>query len=174
MQKIIPEIIKLVVKAQELALKIGISNILQPGLVKEMIVAETLGHELVPSKRDANGCDKNNPAIKYEYLTCYEGGTGQLDRMFKSPAKKRADSLYRITRNKMIYLAIFYKENPLRVKVIYEIQPKVLLKETERQLGRSKNVISHVGFSENWAKQNGKIVYQDKDKKLKKVKKIFS
>lgn len=164
MQKIIPEIIKLVVKAQELALKIDISNLLQPGLVKEMIVAETLGHKLIPSKRDANGCDRSNSAIKYEYLTCYEGGTGQLDRMFKSPAEKRAGSLYRITRNKMIYLAIFYKENPLKIKVIYGIQPKVLLKETERQLDRSSNVISHVGFSENWAKQNGKIVYQDKER----------
>ena len=98
--------------------------------------------------------------MKYEYLSCYEGGTGQLDRMFKSPTDKRAESLYRITRNKMIYLAIFYKANPLKIKVIYEIQPGILLKETERQLDRSSNVISHVGFSEEWAKSNGKIVYQ--------------
>lgn len=33
-QKIISQIIKLVIKAQNLALKIGIPNILQPGLVK--------------------------------------------------------------------------------------------------------------------------------------------
>ncbi len=37
-QKIISEIIKLVRKAQILAFKIGIPNILQPGLVKEMII----------------------------------------------------------------------------------------------------------------------------------------
>jgi hypothetical protein len=161
MQKIISEIIKLILRAQELASKIGILNILQPGLVKEMIVANTLGHRVISSKRDADARDENNPKIKYEYLTCYEGGTGQLDRMFKSPPEKRADSLYRITRNKMIYLAVFYKNNPLRIKVIYEIQPKVLLKETKKQLDRSSNVISHVGFSENWAKQNGKIIYQN-------------
>ncbi len=161
-QKIISKIIELIIKAQKLALSIGIPNILQPGLVKEMIISEILGHKPISSKRDADACDRNNPEIKYEYLSCYEGGTGQLDRMFKSPADKRAESLYRITRNKMIYSAIFYKKNPLKIKIIYEIQPSVLLKETERQLDKSSNKISHVGFSEEWAKLNGKIVYQDR------------
>lgn len=165
-QKIISKIIELVIKAQELASSVGIANILQPGLVKEMIISEILGHELITSKRDADACDRNNPALKYEYLSCYEGGTGQLDRMFKSPPEKRAESLRRITRNEMIYLAIFYKQNSLSVKVIYAIQPDVLLKETERQLDRSGNAISHVGFSEEWVKMNGKIVYEDKGKKL--------
>lgn len=93
-QKVISEIVKLVRKAQELALSIGIPNILQPGLVKEMIISEIL---------------------------------------------------------------------PLKVKVIYEIQPILLLKEAEGQLDRSRNRISHVGFSESWAKQNGKIVFQNKE-----------
>ena len=162
-QKIISEIIKLIIKAQALASSIGIPNLLQPGLVKEMIIAETLGHALIASKRDADARDKNNPAIKYEYLSCYEGGTGQLDRMFKSPPDKRAESLSRITRNRKIYLAIFYKKNPLKIKVIYEIQPDVLLKETERQLDRSSNDISHVGFSEGWAEENGHIVFQGQE-----------
>jgi hypothetical protein len=158
-KEIIRRIIKLVIKAQELALEIGIPNILQPGLVKEMIMAETLGHELIHSKRDADACDPNDPSIKYEYLSCYEGGSGQLDRMFKEPQEDREKSLYRIWRNKMIYLAIFQKRNPLRIKVIYEIEPKVLVRETERQLDSSRNAISHVGFSEKWANENGKVVY---------------
>lgn len=161
-QKIISKIIGLVMKAQELALRIGIPNILQPGLVKEMIISEALGHRLITSKRDADGCDKNDSSVKYEYLSCYEGGTGQLDRMFKSPSNKRAESLQRITRNRMIYLAIFYKKNSLKIKIIYEIKPNTLLQETERQLNRSSNKISHVGFSEEWARMNGKIVWQDK------------
>ena len=40
MDKIISQIIILVRKAQRLALLIGIPNILQPGLVKEMIIAQ--------------------------------------------------------------------------------------------------------------------------------------
>lgn len=70
-QKIISKIIELVVKAQDLALGIGIPNILQPGLVKEMIISEILGHELIASKRDADAHDRNNPAVKYEYLMFY-------------------------------------------------------------------------------------------------------
>ena len=161
MDRIITQIIKLVRKAQELALTIGIPNVLQPGLVKEMIISEILGHKLITTKRDADACDRNDSSIKYEYLSCYENGTGQLDRMFKEPLDKRKESLSRITRNKMIYFAIFYKSDPLRVKIIYEIKPLVLLKETERQLDRSSNAISHVGFSGEWANKNGKIVYQD-------------
>ena len=52
------------------------------------------------------------PLLKYEYLFCYEGGSGQLDRMFKEPKEKREESLYRIWRNKKIYFAIFFKNNP--------------------------------------------------------------
>lgn len=162
-QKIISQIIALIVKAQNIASKIGIQNLLQPGLVKEMIISEILGHELITSKRDADARDRENTALQYEYLSCYEGGTGQLDRMFKAPSDKRSESLRRITRNHRIYLAIFYKKKPLTVKVIYEIQPAVLLQETERQLDRSSNEISHVGFSEDWARTHGSIVYKDEN-----------
>lgn len=161
-KEILRKIIHLVIQAQEFALKIGIPNILQPGLVKEMIISEILGHDLIHSKRDADACDPNDPRIKYEYLSCKEGGKGQLDRMFKEPKEEREKSLYRIWRNKKIYFAIFHKDNPLKVKVIYEIEPKVLVAETERQLDRSRNAISHIGVNESWAAENGKVVYQDK------------
>jgi hypothetical protein len=156
---IIREIIKLIIEAQQLAHKIGIANILQPGLVKEMLIADILNHELIHSKRNADACDPSDPSIKYEYLSCYEGGSGQLDRMFKAPVESRAESLRRISRNAKIYFAIFYKAEPLKVKVIYEIEPDVMITETERQLDRSRNDISHVGFNESWAKKNGLIVY---------------
>ena len=164
-REIIRKIIDLVVRAQELARSIGISNLLQPGLVKEMLVADILGHDLITSKRDADACDPNDPTIKYEYLWCKEGGSGQLDRMFKEPPEKRAESLARITRNSMVYFAVFYKTNQIKVKVIYELQPSVVLSETERQLDRSRNAISHVGFSIKWAAENGTVVYEDKDGK---------
>ncbi len=159
--EVIKQIIALIAKAQRLATSIGIPNLLQPGLVKEMIVADLLGHRLISSKRDADACDPNDPSLKFEYLSCKEDGSGQLDRMFKEPPEKRRESLERITRNSKIYFAVFYRTNQIRVKRIYEIEPDVLLKETVRQLDRSRNVISHVGFSEDWARQNGKLVYQD-------------
>ena len=155
-------IIELVLKAAELARSIGISNLLQPGLVKEMIIADILGHELIHSKRDADAHAPDNPDEKYEYLSCKEGGTGQLDRMFKEPADKRAESLIRITRNCKVYLAVFYASNQTRCKVVYELDPGVVVAEAERQLDRSKNAISHVGFSIDWARSNGRIVHEDK------------
>jgi len=82
--------------------------------------------------------------------------------MFKEPEEKRAQSLERIWRNKMVYLAVFYRKNQLKVKVLYEIEPSIVVKETERQLDWSGNSVSHVGFSERWVRNNGEIVYEDK------------
>jgi len=160
-REVIRKIVELVVNAQKLASTIGIPNLLQPGLVKEMIIADVLGHESITSKRDADACDPEDPTIKYEYLSCKEGGSGQLDRMFKEPPDKRSESLARITRNKKVYFAVFYKQNQLKLKAIYELDPAVVLRETTRQLDRSRNAISHVGFSVNWASQNGACVFED-------------
>jgi hypothetical protein len=156
------QIIALVLQASELARSIGIANLLQPGLVKEMVIADILGHELIHSKRDADAHARGDPNEKYEYLSCKEGGSGQLDRMFKEPPEKREESLTRITRNTQFYLAVFYANNQSACKVIYEISPDVILAETELRLDNSRNAISHVGFSENWARENGRIVYEDK------------
>ena len=154
-------IIGLVLRAAELAKSVGIANLLQPGLVKEMIIADILGHELIHSKRDADAHAPNDPNERYEYLSCKEGGTGQFDRMFKAPADKRAASLARITRNKWVYLAIFYKAEQTKCKAIYELDPQVVVREANRKLDRSTNAISHVGFSESWAKRHGRLVYAD-------------
>ena len=155
------QIIRLVKQAFSLAKTAGIENLLQPGLVKEMIIAEILGHELIVSKRDADARHPDRPDTLYEYLTCKERGSGQLDRMFSRPQDKREQSLQRIRRNSKIYLAIFYAENQIKVKTIYELDPNVVEQETVRRLDRSSNAISHIGFSERWAKENGRVVYSD-------------
>ena len=155
------KIVELVLKAAELARTVGIHNILQPGLVKEMIIAEILGHELITSKQDADAHALGDPTILYEYLSCKEKGSGQFDRMFKHPPEKRKESLNRIWRNDKVYLAVFYAIDQTKVKVIFELEPKIVAAEAERQLDRSRNEISHVGFRERWARENGKIVYED-------------
>ena len=160
-QSVRRQIIRLVLQASDLAQSIGVANLLQPGLVKEMIIADLLGHELIHSKRDADAHAPGDPDEKYEYLSCKERGSGQLDRMFKEPPDKRAESLTRITRNAKFYFAVFYETNQTKCKVIYELDPAVVLVEAERQLDRSRNAISHVGFSISWASANGHIVYQD-------------
>ena len=160
-RRIYGEILELVLKAADLARTVGINNLLQPGLVKEMIIADILGHELIHSKRDADAHAVDNPDVKYEYLSCKEGGSGQLDRMFREPADRRMESLARITRNAKIYLAVFYADNQTRCKLIYGIEPEVAVAEAERQLNISRNQISHVSFPVSWARANGEVVYED-------------
>ena len=126
-------------------------------------MAEVLGHKVIISKRAADACDFDDESIQYEYLSCKGGGSGQLDRMFKEPADKLAESLNRIWRNRKVYLAIFYASNQTKIKVIYELEPSVVVTETQRQLDSSRNAISHVGFSENWASKNGAVVYRNKE-----------
>ena len=159
------KIVELVREASELARTVGIENLLQPGLVKEMIIADILGHELIVSKRDADPRDPNNPDIVYEYLSCKEGGSGQIDRMFKEPPEKREQSLNRIWRNDKIFLVIFYSSDQTRVKSIYELEPSVVAAKAEQRLDSSQNDISHVNFSEKWARENGEIVYENGEEK---------
>jgi hypothetical protein len=159
------KIIKLVLEAAEIARAVDIHNLLQPGLVKELIIADILGHRPITTKHGPDACDPKDPTILYEYLSCKEGGSGQLDRVFKEPLVKRKESLLRISRNRKIYFAVFYSSNQAKVKVIYELESKVVRAETIRKLDRSRNDISHVGFRESWVKQNGKEVYPDPDHK---------
>lgn len=155
----INEIIQHVKRAQVIASAHGLSNLLQPGLVKELVIAEILDHEIHKTKHEPDAWDKKDPSLKFEYLSCFQGGTFQFDRMFKAPADKRKKSLDRIARNSKIFCAIFKEDSPLDVEAIYEVNVKTVLKETERQLDRSSNDISHVGYTIKWVKENGTLIY---------------
>lgn len=160
-KQIYRDIIDLITQASRLAQRIGIKNILQPGLVKEMIISQILGHKLITSKRSADACDPKNSEILYEYLSCKEGGSGQFDAMFKYPPEKRRNSLHRVLRNHKIYYVIFYEANQVKVKEIYELEPMVVADEVNRQLDVSKNDKSHISLSYSWVKINGIKIYSD-------------
>jgi len=155
----IRRIVELVTEAQKIASQHGYLNLLQPGLVKELVVADILGHEVSREKHQSDAFDPNDHTQRFEYLSCFEDGTFQLDRMFKAPASQRQQSLTRITRNAMIYCAVFERSNPLTVLTIWEIAPQVMLIEAERQLDASQNDISHIGFTRKWVRENGRGVY---------------
>lgn len=156
----ISQIVGYIKKAQEIAAQHGYKNLLQPGLVKELIIGDILGHEVHRTKHEADAWDPNNPEFKFEYLSCLEKGTFQLDRMFKSPPEKRAKSLVRVIRNAAIYGAVFEEDNPLTVTIIYGLSVAVVLREVERQLDASSNDISHVALTIKWCERNGEVVYR--------------
>lgn len=150
------EIIDSLKKAQNLASKIGIDNILQPGIIKELIIAEILGHTLIPQKDLPDARDNHNN--NYEYLSSInrqnvitnKGSSFQIDRVTKN-------NLKRITRNKAFYFAFF--EDHLTIEEIYKIETEDVLKEVKRQLNLCKNEIGHVNFLTKWVKSAGERVY---------------
>ncbi len=143
------EILEHIRRAQTLASELGIKNILQPGIVKELVLARLLGHELIPDKAKADARDADGSL--YEYL-CSLGSSNnfQIDRL-------TAANLDRIRRNRAFFFAFFV--DALTLGEVFEIDTATVLEEAQRQLGRSKNKISHLNLSGKWVRERGKCVY---------------
>jgi len=88
LNQFIRRIIKLVMQAQELASQIGISNILQPGLVKEMLIAETLGHKLIYSKRDSDAATLITQISNMNIFPATKAVQGNLTECSNHPKKQ--------------------------------------------------------------------------------------
>lgn len=151
------DIIDLLKKTQKLAEeKYGIQNILQPGVIKELIMAEILGHFLLPQKDLSDS--KDEEGNYYEYLASIrrinvetnKGCSFQMDRVTRN-------NLSRVTRNKEFYFGIF--KNHLEIEEIWEVSIPVVLVEVKRQLENCRNEIAHVNFLLKWLVENGTRVY---------------
>ena len=130
-------LIRLLLKTQETAKKMGIKDVFRIGMAREIILADYLQHTLIFGKRDSDavlGTDK------FEYLTCLEEGSFQFHRMHK-------ESLVRITRNKFIYCAVFYKQDPLKIKTLYKVEPQKMAHLAEQKIESSRNEYAHLSFS---------------------------
>ena len=158
--------LELAEQLQEIGSRLGF-NVFQPGAMKELKMADILGHDWILSKKNADACSRTNSKDEYEYLSGKVGGAGQIDRVFKDDPtdsvqhNKYLGSMARITRNKAFYLAYTNPNTsmPLDILRIYEVSPDEIKKETDRQLQNSSNKISHVSFPESFAKEHGKLIY---------------
>ncbi len=144
--------------AQDLAkAEFGVENILQPGIIKEMIMAEILKHDLIPQKDSADAKDADGT---YEYLASIrrvnvktnKGCSFQMDRV-------TSKNLQRVTRNRAFYFGIF--KNHLEIEQIWMVKTEVILAEVMRQLDNCKNEIAHVNFLLGWLEKNGNLVFED-------------
>lgn len=153
------EIMEKLLDIQELAEKnFGITNILQPGIIKELIMAEILGHRLVPQKDLPDA--KDDEGNFYEYLASINrvntktnrGCSFQMDRV-------TPNNLTRVTRNKAFYFGIF--KTHLEIDQIWIVNIPNVLSEVQRQLENCKNDIAHVNFLLKWLKSNGELVYSN-------------
>jgi len=159
----INEIIRQAEKLQELCTKYGF-NAFQPGAIKELKMATILNHNWICNKAQADACSPDGKKL-YEYLSATENGNCQIDRFFKDGAgdqhEKHLKSMQRIWRNDCFYLA-FTSENtskPLDILRIYQVSTEEIEKETLRQLSKSRNDISHIGFDEEFARFHGKLIF---------------
>jgi len=91
-------------EAQE---QLGVENILQPGIIKELIMADILGHEVIPQKDMPDAKDKAGNF--YEYLASInrrnvrtnKGSSFQIDRITLL-------GRHRITRNKAYFFGFAF------------------------------------------------------------------
>lgn len=128
-------------------------DLLTPGFIKEWIVSEILGHECHKTKHGADAYSKDGKE-QYEYLTCKEGGSFQLDRIHE-------ENLHRITRNDAIFFALFDKENGLECKNIWKCDSNVFLGEVRKRISSSRKESSkHVSISQNWVQENSELIWQ--------------
>lgn len=133
----------------------GVSNIFQPGLAKELIIAKHLGHTVHLEKHGPDAyCELGLPC---EYLTANSGCQVQIDRMFAQPEEKRKISLQRIEKYGKIY-AVYFLKQTLTVESIYELDRSELLKEANRMLDISCNDIAHLSFGRRFILSIGSSV----------------
>ena len=126
-------------------------DLLTPGFIKEWMVSKILGHSCHKTKHgpDATSLDGTE---NYEYLSCKEGGSFQLDRIHEG-------NLHRIERNNAFYFAQFNKEDGLKCQKIWKGDTEVVLAEAREKIGRMSESSKHIGFSEEWVSDNCEVVY---------------
>ena len=127
-------------------------DLLTPGFIKEWMISEILGHDCHKTKHGADAYSKDGKE-KYEYLSCKEGGSFQLDRIHK-------DNLHRIERNNAIFFALFDKENGLDYKTIWKCETSVFLDEVKVKLETMSESSKHISVGKGWVEKNCEKIYE--------------
>ena len=127
-------------------------DLLTPGFIKEWMVSEILGHDCHKTKHGADAYSKDG-LEKYEYLSCKEGGSFQLDRIHE-------DNLHRVERNDKMFFATFDKEDGITCKEIWSATTETFLAEVKEKISSSRKESSkHISVSQKWVTENGTRVY---------------
>ena len=144
-------------------------NPMAPGFLKEVIMANLLGHKVALTKHLCDAYDEDGK--EQEYLTCMEDGVNKegkklprafaIDGVFSSPYEDKEGSLERIRRNKKIYYGIF-KEGVLECVEMWIGCPKDLEKFVDENVTRrginGKNREHTVNISKKWVRENCKRI----------------
>jgi hypothetical protein len=145
------EIVQKLKDAQDMARSLyGAKNILQPGLIKELIMANELGHSVITDKNLPDAQDDSGNYYEYLSATLRNNGSSfQLDRM-------NDRNLYRINRNKCFYFAMF--KDCVTIHQIWVVETESVLNEAKRQISKRAGENVHVNFTTTWVGKNGNLV----------------
>tara|TARA_Y100000310_G_scaffold219139_1_gene220529 strand:+ start:35 stop:505 length:471 start_codon:yes stop_codon:yes gene_type:complete len=148
------EFFDLVTRLNKLKNEMGFTqDLLTPGFIKEVMTGYKLGHYVHRTKHGPDAYNDESETEKYEYLSCKEGGSFQLDRIDDT-------NLHRIERNDKFYFASFNNTDGITIEEIYVVDTSIVLSEAKVKISKMSASSKHIGFSLNWVKQNGKIVYK--------------
>ena len=127
-------------------------DLLTPGFIKEWLVSDILGHKCHKTKHGADATSMDGTE-KYEYLSCKEGGTFQLDRIHEG-------NLHRIERNDAFFFALFDKDNGLECLKIWKGSKSAVLMECRNKFRTMSQSSNHIGISRKWVINHCELVYE--------------
>jgi len=126
-------------------------DLLTPGFIKEWLVSDILGHKCHKTKHGADATSLDGTE-KYEYLSCKEGGTFQLDRIHRN-------NLHRIERNNAFFFALFDQNDGLKCLKIWKGATSDVLSECLKKFETMSISSNHICISKKWVMDNCQLVY---------------
>jgi len=126
-------------------------DLLTPGFIKEWMVSDILGHKCHKTKHGADATSLDGTE-KYEYLSCKEGGTFQLDRIHRN-------NLHRIERNNAFFFALFDQNDGLKCLKIWKGATSDVLSECLKKFETMSTSSNHICISKKWVMDNCQLVY---------------
>jgi len=127
-------------------------DLLTPGFIKEWLISDILGHKCHKTKHGADATSMDGTE-KYEYLSCKEGGSFQLDRIHEG-------NLHRIERNDAFFFALFDKDNGLECLKIWKGSTSAVLIECRDKFRTMSQSSNHICISRKWVINNCELVYE--------------
>ena len=127
-------------------------DLLTPGFIKEVIIGSKLNHYVHRTKHGPDAYSDSTESVPFEYLTCKKGGSFQLDRIHEG-------NLHRISRNDKFYFGSFNKDG-ISLEEVYEVETDKVLTEAKDKISKMSESSKHIGFTYNWVKNSGKLVYE--------------
>jgi hypothetical protein len=155
------KILALMSEACRLAVLEGIPDLCRPGVVKQMIVSDALGHESCGAWHYGPGdaFDPKDPEKRFEYFITSDGKRFQAGIVRRSDWEAKKSFYVRFEKAAAIFFAVFDTHEPLKLLRVYRVETEAFRAALEQQIAQSKSAIVNSTFAERWVATNGTLVF---------------